>query len=49
MLAHAGRVQLPYLEDPNTGAALFESKTIVDYLEQHYALPGPTGKADGRS
>jgi glutathione S-transferase len=36
-LAH-GRVQVPYLEDPNTGAALFESDDIVDYLERTYAL-----------
>lgn len=33
-----GRVQVPYLEDPNTGAALFESAKIVDYLERTYAL-----------
>lgn len=31
-----GRVQLPYLEDPNTGAALFESEAIVAYLDQQY-------------
>lgn len=35
-LAH-GRVQVPYLADPNTGASLFESAKIVDYLEQTYA------------
>lgn len=28
-----GRVQVPYLEDPNTGKALFESAAIIDYLE----------------
>ena len=33
-----GRVQVPYLEDPNTGAALFESVAIIDYLELTYAL-----------
>lgn len=33
-------VQLPYFEDPNTGAAMFESAKIVDYLEATYALPG---------
>lgn len=32
-----GRVQVPYLEDPNTGAAMFESGKIIDYLEQTYA------------
>lgn len=33
-----GRVQLPYLEDPNTGTSLFESAAIIDYLESTYAL-----------
>lgn len=32
-----GRVQVPYLEDPNTGAALFESADIIDYVERTYA------------
>jgi glutathione S-transferase len=32
-----GRVQLPYLEDPNTGSALFESRAILDYLQRTYA------------
>lgn len=32
-----GRVQVPYLEDPNTGASLFESARIIDYIEQAYA------------
>jgi glutathione S-transferase len=29
-------IQVPYLEDPNTGAQLFESEAIVDYLNKHY-------------
>ncbi len=33
----AGKVQFPYLEDPNTGAALFESRDIVRYLNTTYA------------
>lgn len=33
-----GRVQVPYLEDPNTGVALFESEAILDYLKKTYAL-----------
>ncbi len=33
-----GRVQVPYLEDPNTGEALFESARILDYLNRQYAL-----------
>lgn len=32
-----GRVQLPYLEDPNTGAQLFESRAILEYLNRAYA------------
>lgn len=31
-----GRVQVPYLEDPNTGKALFESARILDYLNGEY-------------
>ncbi len=34
----AGRLQVPYLEDPNTGAALLESDAIRRYLDQTYAL-----------
>lgn len=33
-----GRVQVPYLEDPNHDIALFESAAIIDYLEETYAL-----------
>jgi glutathione S-transferase len=35
----SGKLQVPYLADPNTGAALFESDAIVDYLERTYAEP----------
>ena len=35
----AGKVQVPYLEDPNTGAHLFESADILRYLEATYAAP----------
>ncbi len=31
------RVQVPYLEDPNTGQGLFESDRILAYLDSHYA------------
>jgi len=31
-----GRVQVPYLEDPNTGAGLFESARILAYLQTQY-------------
>ena len=33
-----GRVQVPYLEDPNTGQKLFESTRILAYLEKEYAM-----------
>lgn len=32
-----GRFQAPYMEDPNTGVAMFESAAIVEYLEKTYA------------
>ncbi len=35
---HTGRVQVPYLVDPNTGTALYESQAILDYLDRTYAL-----------
>lgn len=31
-------LQVPYLEDPNTGAAMFESHDIVEYVRKTYAL-----------
>jgi glutathione S-transferase len=33
----AGKVMSPYFEDPNTGAAMFESADIRDYLLETYA------------
>lgn len=37
-----GRQQFPYLMDPNTGAALYESADIIDYLYQEYGgRPAP--------
>ena len=37
LLARAGKVQVPYLVDPNTGTALFESEAIRAYLLDTYA------------
>lgn len=34
--AKTGKVQVPYLEDPNTGASMFESRDIVRYLRSTY-------------
>lgn len=38
LLAQLGRIQVPYLEDPNTGVKMYESRKIIDYLEQQYAV-----------
>ena len=38
-LARHGKIQVPYLEDPNTGAKLFESRDIVRYLGATYLEP----------
>lgn len=38
LLATLGRVQVPYLEDPNTDTKLYESAAIIDYLERQYAV-----------
>ncbi|MDP3859743.1 MAG: glutathione S-transferase N-terminal domain-containing protein [Stagnimonas sp.] len=34
---HTGQVQLPYLVDPNTGTAMYESDAILRYLDTAYA------------
>ena len=34
----SGKLQVPYLLDPNTGEALFESADIVAYLDRTYGL-----------
>jgi glutathione S-transferase len=39
-----GRVQVPYLVDPNRNTALYESEDILAYLDQHYGRgEGPRG------
>ena len=37
LLERAGKVQVPYLIDPNTGTELFESADILAYLNKTYA------------
>lgn len=32
-----GKFQVPFMQDPNTGVAMFESGDIVKYLESTYA------------
>jgi glutathione S-transferase len=36
LLERTGKVQVPYLIDPNTGVEMYESADIIDYLEQTY-------------
>lgn len=38
LLDQTGRVQLPYMEDPNTGVKLFESADIIKYINEVYAV-----------
>ena len=35
-IAKGGKKQFPYLVDPNTGAAMYESEDIIDYLHATY-------------
>src|SRR5438445_521604 len=37
LVARGGKMQVPYLIDPNTDRALYESDDIVAYLEAEYA------------
>jgi glutathione S-transferase len=39
-IARSGRMMVPYLADPNTGVAMFESAAIVAYLEKTYGGQG---------
>lgn len=34
----SGKMQVPYLADPNTGVEMFESAAIIDYLDATYAF-----------
>jgi glutathione S-transferase len=38
LVARAGKMQVPYLADPNTGREMFESADIVQYLKETYAV-----------
>jgi hypothetical protein len=43
----AGTFQVPYLEDPNTGVAMFESAEIIEYLRASYqATPPPSTREE---
>lgn len=36
--ARTGHMQVPYLQEPNTGVQMLESAAIIDYLEATYAV-----------
>jgi glutathione S-transferase len=38
LITRGGRMQVPYLADPNTGVEMYESADIVSYLERTYSL-----------
>jgi len=35
-MKRVGRVMVPYIVDPNTGTAMFETRNIIDYLRRTY-------------
>ena len=39
-LTRAGKMMTPYLVDPNTGVAMFESADIISYLRERYEVHG---------
>jgi glutathione S-transferase len=41
VIAEGGKAQFPYLVDPNTGARMYESDDIVDYLFETYGGRAP--------
>ena len=43
-IKRSGKMQVPFLVDPNTGVELFESEAIVDYLDKTYAQPSAPGE-----
>jgi glutaredoxin len=40
LVERGGKMQVPYLVDPNSGAEMYESDAIIDYLTQHYGHTG---------
>jgi glutathione S-transferase len=43
----SGKMMVPYLVDPNTDRAMFESADIVRYLQETYARPAEDGARSG--
>ena len=46
-VARSGKMQVPYLHDPNTGRSMFESADIVAYLQQSYGAAAAEAGAPG--
>lgn len=38
--SRGGKLQVPYLVDPNTGVEMYESRDIVQYLQRTYGVTG---------
>ena len=45
LLERTGKVAIPYLVDPNTDVAMYESAEIIDYLDRTYAS-SPEARGD---
>ena len=39
-VTRSGKMMVPYLVDPNTGTAMFESADIIEYLNMTYSVAG---------
>ena len=39
LVRRGGKMQVPYLVDPNTGREMYESDTITAYLDAEYGAP----------
>ena len=48
-VARSGRMQVPWLHDPNTGVSMFESADIVAYLDRTDAIDGRVRSASAAS
>lgn len=45
----SGKMQVPFLVDPNTGVRMFESAEIVAYLDRTYALPAERDEPEAQT
>jgi glutathione S-transferase len=42
-LERSGKIQIPFIVDPNSGVEMFESDDIVRYLEETYGVSDSEG------